>query len=234
MNKKILAYILILIMLLTSGCQLAKEEISQDGIGNDDCMIGILITEGNRGILDGKETTMTLEELKDANKLYAIIDKKNSDSPDEWEVTFPGVEGISFYIPEFRYGEEKYDSFVSVIGSDEISDVNNHLNVSDTSESREIAGTIYVVQELGKEYIYYMNPVYQTADGEIYVTQGNGVMGMATEGFGAGQKWNMKEEKEVTKGEEKQTQSFSVEVTLEMMFVPTKIRVLQMDIEHHF
>ena len=84
-------------------------------------------------------------------------------------MTFPGVEGISFYIPEFRYGEEKYDSFVSVIGSDEISDVNNNFNVSDTSESREIAGTIYVVQELGKEYIYYMNPVYQTADGEIVV-----------------------------------------------------------------
>ena len=234
MNKKLLTFILILTVLLTNGCQLAKEEVSNDSIGNEDCMIGLLITEGNRGILDHKVgTTMTLEELAEANKLYATIDKKNSKSPDKWEVTFPGVEGISFFIPEFRYGEEKYDSFVMVIGSDEISDVNNHLNVSETSESREIAGTIYVAKESGKDYIYYMNPVYQTAAGEIYVTQGNGVMGMETDGFGAGQKWNMKEEKEVTKGEEKQMQSFSVDVSLEMMFVPTKIRVLQMDIEHH-
>ena len=51
MNKKLLTFILILTVLLTNGCQLAKEEVSNDSIGNEDCMIGLLITEGNRGIL---------------------------------------------------------------------------------------------------------------------------------------------------------------------------------------
>ena len=218
MNKKLLALILVITMLLANGCQLAKGEASNDGIGKDDCLVGLLITEGQRGI----------DEL-----VYANVDKKNSDDPADWEITFPGVEGISFFVPEFRYGDGEYDSFIMVVGSDEISDVKNSLNVSDTDESREITGTVYVAREAGKEYIYYMNPVYQTAGGEIYVTQGNGLMGSEKEGLGALGAWNVQEEKEVTVNGESKVQGISVDVTFEMMFTPAKIRIHQMDMEHN-
>lgn len=218
MNKKLLALILVITMLLANGCQLAKGEASNDGIGKDDCLVGLLITEGQRGIDE---------------PVYANVDKKNSDDPADWEITFPGVEGISFFVPEFRYGDGEYDSFIMVVGSDEISDVKNSLNVSDTDESREITGTVYVAREAGKEYIYYMNPVYQTAGGEIYVTQGNGLMGSEKEGLGALGAWNVQEEKEVTVNGESKVQGISVDVTFEMMFTPAKIRIHQMDMEHN-
>ena len=229
-----MASILMIVMLFASGCSLAKEEVNSNGIGKDDCLIGLLITEGNRGILDAEVgTEMSLEEWQDSQKVFATVDKKNSDDAGDWDIFFPGVEGISFFIPEFRYGEEKYDSLVMLVGSDEICDVKNHLNVSDTSESREITGTVYVAREKEKEYIYYMNPVYQTADGEIYVTQGQGLMGNEGEGTGALGGWNVKEEKEVTIDGESKKQGIAVDVTFEMMFAPTKIRIHQMDMEHN-
>ena len=218
MNKKILAFILMLTMLLTNGCQLAKEEASNDGIGKDDCLVGLLITEGQRGIDES---------------VYATVDKKNSEDPGDWEITFPGVEGISFFVPEFRYGDGEHDSFIMVVGSDEISDVKNCLNVSDTGSNREITGNIYVGRVADKEYIYYMNPVYQTVDGEIYVTQGQGLMGSEAEGTGALGSWNVKEEKELKVNGKATVQGISVDVTFEMMYIPTEIRVHQMDMEHN-
>ena len=119
------------------------------------------------------------------------------------------------------------------MANDEMSDVNNHLKVSDQGKSREVKGTIYVARETKKDYIYYMNPVYQTATGELYVTQGNGVMGSEKEGYGPLHTWNVKEEKEITIDGEKSVQGFAAEVNFEMMYVPTKILVHQMDMEHH-
>ena len=200
MNKKISTSLLALLMILVSGCSLAKEEVYSDDMVNGDCMVGLLITEGNRGIMDhvsGEE--LTLEEAMAGQKVYANVDKMNSDEPADWEITFPGVEGISFFVPEFQY--EDGDSFVMVIGDEEISDVKNHMKVSDEGQSREITGTVYVAREANKEYIYYMNPVYQTADGDIYVTQGNGLMGSEAEGYGALGSWNVKEEKGCEKEE---------------------------------
>lgn len=238
MNKKIWVGILAIVMILSlSGCSLAKEEQKSEGTVNEDIMIGVLITEGHVDIIDAEEE-INVNEINGEisfvqGKRYATIDKKGSDSPSNWEVSFEGVDGIAFYVPEFRYGDGKYDSLVTGIFDEEMSDVDNQFYSTDNSHKREITGTVYVKMQEGKEYTYFMNPVYQTESGEIYVTTGNGMaLGTGERDGGLGD-WHMNTEATVTKDGESVETVTSINLEFELMYETAKIKVHQMDLEHN-
>lgn len=65
---------------------------------------------------------------------------------------------------------------------DEIFDVNQHFSTTDEGEYIELSGSIYALTDEGEESeIFFLNPVYETSTGEIYVTTGNGISGHAGE-----------------------------------------------------
>lgn len=239
-NKKFLVGMLSLVMMLSlSGCTLAVE-----GAGGEeqskDRMIGAFITtesliafdmdayleENIEDIIKGEdvkpEATMPSEE-----RIYATIDKHDSTEPSDWEISFGDIEGINFF--DAMWEGEGNVPFKVLTYAAEICDATTHYMSTDDSDGIELSGTIYILpkaDEMGD--IYYINPVYQTEDGEIYTIPGDGnsVNGLAQ---GADLTITLSEETTTTKDGETEAYTGGVKVCFKSAYEPTEILVHQMD-----
>ena len=191
MNRKRI-YILMSLMLLfvLSGCSLAKEDAGKEVLESDeivqDRLIGVVVTDEHLDLfnmeaflddnLDKIADGQVLEENDSAkyqDRIYATLDKHGSDEPYKWDFHFDGIEGYIFMTPTMQDGDN--GPFHMMAGEDFFSDVTTHLKVTDDGEEIELVGTLFL--ESGKNRNnaeYYLNPVYQTEEGEIYLTGGNG------------------------------------------------------------
>lgn len=167
--KKLIA-ILLAVCLLT-GCQLASTEQKESEL--EDKLVGVFVTfdhldlpfdiEGylndNVGsISDGAELVVEEGEARAyQGKLFAEVGERG------WE--FPGYDGI---ILGQMWNEDHWVGFTT----EGIQDIKTHVIGTETHDGIEEEGTIYVDASL-EEFIYYVNPVFMTADGEYYATQGD-------------------------------------------------------------
>lgn len=88
---------------------------------------------------------------------------------EDMEYVFPGVEGIRLMMCVIDHveGTDVYSS----MEDEPLTDV--HTEMTFGSETKEVLeGTLYLMP--GTDEILYFNPVYQKADGRVYVTEGNG------------------------------------------------------------
>lgn len=79
---------------------------------------------------------------------------------------------------------------------------------------------------------FYFNPVYQTADGEVYAVTGNGIFWSNEETPGASWSTKITENQEVTLNGMNTSSGSEVEVTVCVMEEPTDIALLQFDGNH--
>ena len=230
--KKIVCMVLVCMMCF-SGCSLAVEDAGEENAKPQDRLIGVFITtdyldlfdmeaylenhwdELDGAVIDGREYSQ---------RLYATIDKHNSTEPIDWEITFEDMEGICFFDATFQNkGEEP---FTMIIGGDEICDVISHLSVTDGVESVTLTGTLYALAK-GSEIQFYVNPVYQTDEGEIYAVTGHGYH-MSGE-LGGSTTVNIEEETTVTEDDVTQTYGGAVEITIETIKQePVRVRLQYM------
>lgn len=177
------------------GCSLAKEDAGEEEQTNmEDRLVGVVITTEHLDLFDVEaflndninELTNEKVELTNTSKyngrIYATVDKHGSEEPQDWELVFEGLKGIHF-INATCYEEDEEPFKMGFIG-DEIFDVNQHFSTTDEGEFMELSGSIYALMDENTESTnFYLNPVYQTSTGEIYVTTGNGISGHAGEEF---------------------------------------------------
>lgn len=217
MNKRHMLALLVAIMLCTmTGCSLAVEGAGAESSMGSGRLIGVFVT---REYINMHEIGEVITDIEDSGKVYATVKKNNSENPSDWEVDFEGIEGYAFFHPTYHMPD---GSFSMISGADKVCDVNQHLNVSDEGESVRLSGTIYALIEKEKEHVLYANPVYQTEDGEIYLTQGNGVHMSSL-----GPLMKITLEEEITLEEAGKTKSYTgaVELSYEVLnAVPTSIR----------
>lgn len=238
----------VVMMLLSSGCSLAVEDAGEDAgevVGEDaqintDRLVGAFVTTEHLDLFDveaylndnideiveGGEVTVGNDSQYNG-RIYATIDKKNSIEPSDWEISFEGVEGICFFNAKWQKEGEEPFSMLTV--GEEICDVTQHLNVTDEGETKSITGTMYaLVGENVDEVTFYLNPVYQTETGEIYVTTGVG-FGMSGD-IGGGYTAKHEGETTVTENGESKVYGGSVELTIEILrSAPAKVRIHYMD-----
>lgn len=132
-------------------------------------------------------------------RIYAEYRKKEDGT--EGEYVFAGIEGIRFFNPVTPEEENTFD-----IQSDpEVTDV--HLKVTDFGQ--EIEGTVYCPTD--QNACFYGNPVYQTAEGEVYLLAGTGVSGNLTGGASFSQR--LEESRTMNQNGEEEKESMSVSVT---------------------
>jgi len=191
MNRKRI-YILMSLMLLfvLSGCSLAKEDAGKEVLESDeivqDCLIGVVVTEEHLDLFDMEAFLndnvdkivdgQVIEEndsVKYQDRIYATLDKHGSDEPYKWDIYFEGVDGYVLITPTLHHGEG--EPFHMIEGDDCFGDVNTHYVTTDEGEEIYLEGTIYLQSGVQKTDAYYLNPVYQTEDGEIYLVGGNGL-----------------------------------------------------------
>ncbi len=188
---------------MLSGCSLAKENAGEE---NQDRFIGVFITN---------------EYLDIPDRMYASVDKGGRDSPVDWEITFPGTEGLCFFSTQFSESGEVFHT----IFDNGICDTVNHYSVTDTGDVIHLEGTVYALPQR-EPVVWYSNPVYQTDTGDIYLTAGTGVSNSTV---GATTTQTLENEWTVTENGLTKTDKISVKMNFILSYPPTSIRVHQMD-----
>ncbi len=148
---------LLLVCLLLSGCQLARE----DAQGAQKNLVGVLLT------MEGRPAFATAEN-GEAPRLYAQVSE-------EHEVSFPQVEGWLMAVVSFT---DAQGESVTVTTCDEDIDMSELHFTSGDVERVSFTGTLHVntalLAEKGHEMVF-VNPVYQDGEGRIWAEEGAGV-----------------------------------------------------------
>ena len=234
-------------ILLLAGCSLAKKDAGNKV--SKDRMIGAFITDEYldlfdidayiddhaSSISDGEGITLD-DSSKYNERLYATIDKHGSKDPADWDVSFGNVEGINFF--SVRWEDESKEATTSLVEGDGIYDINTSYNVTDEGEDVELSGTIYMLPGLiDEDTAYFVNPVYQTEDGRIYVVSESG--GSTSGNTSEGEQFALTVSDETTVTESSYTgntntgniksEKMTVTVRLSVVYEPVKITLYQMD-----
>lgn len=231
-NRAINLIALVCALLLCAGCRLAKPEAGLDAAGQKDRLIGFYATEKPLDLFDfeayfndhagslpsGGDVQISPEESAAyGGRLYA----ERVDVDGRVEYQFPDLEGdgLFVYTYEAEYGH------VSASGGNGglISD----LKISVGKDS-SVEGTMYVVPS--HFFAIYPNPVYQSADGSVYLTAGQGVSMSGDIRLSQGEVMThtMTETYTETDGEETYEETFTAILHLSVMFAPEQIVVQQM------
>ena len=225
MNKKIKALVLAFVLTLSlCGCQLAKPD--SDGSQQNDRLVGAYITteyvdlfdmdgylQENLDSIIASNGKLELPAIENEPKLYAVLTENT--------YAFPDLEGI--LLAQFRMSSGE-DTYTSAVVDEGICDIHSRVGGEDAG----ISGTIWTAKDSG-DVIFYLNPVYQTEDGQVYLIPGSGMHFSSGVGGQATQK--MEETRTVTVNGEAVEEYFAVEVAIDVTEPAETVTVLQMDEE---
>ncbi len=244
--------LIIFCMLTLAGCQLALENENISG-GNatagNDRLIGVFVTmesldlfdingylNDNKGSISGSEIKVDENKSKQyQGRLYAVLKDKTirTDKGEEvitQDYVFEGINGFSYFSAKIPATETE-ESYITS-GSDEaISDRNNSFSYGDTEDKVNLEGTIYLSPK-ESDTILYGNPVYQSDDGSVYTVNGNGFMVNSSDVEGSMLSFTLEETNTVTENKKSKKVSFSMKLTVENMFLPEEIKIIQMDLQN--
>lgn len=170
--KKLAIALILAIALMLPGCSLLREEGEP---ADADRLVGVYITENyidsfdfeayvqdNASSLSGGGEISREDAAKYTRRIYAeITDGKTS---------FP-IEGIAFIAARY---EKDGESYTGSDYGDKLADVHLSINVSDDMETTVLTGKLFADSGAG-HMSAYCNPVYQQADGRVYLVPGEGV-----------------------------------------------------------
>ena len=245
--KRILALgIALLALLAFAGCQLAKEEGGETESAERDRLIGVFLTreyldqlfdwkgyveDNMMALAGGGHAIDEADTAAYGGRLYATLTRetRTDDAGEQHErldCTFEGIEGI-------RYFAVEEGITTHMISDPGISGV--HQAITDTEEAKRIdlEAVLYVEAAAETEtVVWYLNPVYQSTDGSVYLTAGHGtsLAGGMTEGASFSTKFD--ETETVTVDGKSVETGASVSIRIESKFPAERINVLQMDAEH--
>ena len=179
--------ILTAIAALLCGCSLARSDMDASAASRDR-LIGVYITTEYidlfdlEGYIGANASALSGGSIGEADaaqyngRLYAeLVDER---------YVFPGVDGFAFFMAttEHEYGTSYSNYTDEGVCGGKIA-VNTNDNEDSSGEALELECTIYGITGRNDRHVIYTNPVYQTADGEVYLTSGHGI---STSGVGAG------------------------------------------------
>ena len=230
-NRGIWALVALLLCTLCAGCQLAKPDAGADAAAHEDRLIGFFATQepldlfdfeayfndhANRFLGGGNVEISEEDSAAYGGRLYA--ERSTGDGRSSFR--FPGIEGSGMYV--YTY-EDEHGSVSASGGDGLISD--GHTFVGNDSS---VEGTLYVVPQ---EFIsVYVNPVYQSADGSVYLTAGQGLSFGGETGQTQGQivTQTLTERYTTTVDGETTERSFTATLHIAVLFAPERIIVQQM------
>lgn len=213
------------------GVSLKNEKLEGKANAANDRLIGVFITTEYLDLFDMEgylsdnlsrirnSTNITLDASKASAYQGRIYATKISDGPDaDW--SFPDLSGIRF----FSVSDSATDTPTSYMISDPgISDAYTHYTETDTEHGVDLEATVYLMPDSAS--VFYINPVYQNADGAVYVTSGNGVsMG---DSWAEGAAFSTKLEA-TSKSCDSIQERISISIRLETCNAPNSFTILQM------
>lgn len=244
----ILACVLVVSFILgvTGAVIFAKDEPTDNmNSASKDRLIGVFITTEHLDLFDfesyfqdNANKVLSGGEISSSDsspyqgKLYAILVDDPYTNPETGETittkefVFDGIEGIAYF--SARYTDESGMQYWGTGGDDAISDAHTGLHSTDVGDSIDMKGTIYVSTSKGSNVFYY-NPVYQTATGEVYLMSGQSISHGGELSTGMSSSHTLKEEQTITIDGKSEKISSNIEVSTCFMDTPISTTVLQFD-----
>lgn len=224
-----------------TGCTLAVEGAGEETTTQDQ-LIGAFITTEDMTTFDWEayleenledlisKGEVSLDDMAgntfgSDQRVYATVDRHGSDEPGDWEIYFEDLKGICFFVAQWQYGDG--GPFIMMTYDDEICEIQDSYNFAGEEDEMELAGTIYILPSM-YDTIYYMNPVYQTEAGDIYVVPGG--MGDHIGSLELAElKTSYSASYTVTKDGKTEASKMTISITYKGAYEPSRILVHQMD-----
>ena len=162
-----------------AGCQLARPE--EGASPEPDRLIGAYVTreyvdlfdiEGyladNIGSLASDGVVSPEDSRKYAGRLWAEPVLGEDGQPEDW--VFP-VEGMGIYCP---YTKDASGAYIGSHIDPGVVSAGTHITSTDAGDQIELDFSLYCIP--GEDVEFYCNPVYQTPEGDVYLTSGNGML----------------------------------------------------------
>lgn len=173
MRKTIIAALAALIMLLTmlGGCQLAVDNDEMNP--GKDRLCGVFVTLDSLDMSSDEPIDIPPNWNGDPSSIVfpekRIYATRTEDENGHFEYTFDDVEGFRLFAARDYYPDGKDYCLASMVDG-QIQD--SHFIVS--NEDVDLTGTIYYDVH-SSSFSIFTNPVYQTPDGQVYMTNGSGM-----------------------------------------------------------
>lgn len=249
MKNKIMFCILVFALLLSlCGCQLALPEGQE---AQRDRLIGCFVTTEHLDLFDfeayfndnahklvgGGDITLDGDTGAYQGRIYAEYYEETLHHDDGSEFKtggyrFAELEGIACFAP--RITEPDGDSYITFMTDKCLDKLHNGVkSMDEETYYTEMSATVYVPIDgeselLGDEDTFYMNPVYQSTDGSVYLTAGNGFRSNSTYP-GELMTTTLSEEYKTTVNGEEITGGGKVAISIETAYIPELLRIIEMD-----
>lgn len=238
MSKRIVALFLVMgLTICLCGCQLAKPE--GEAPSSPDRLIGVFVTREHLDLFDvegylqdhigsfsgGEITIDSAPEYR--QRVYATLVKEPfQDSAGQQHFhcnyAFPELDGTILAVYQMDDGEGAYRSSDAGEGFCNVS-------VQFLETENVISGTLWQALDSG-EVCYYLNPVFQTSDGQVYLTAGSGIQ--TNSDLGGRMTGTLSETYTVTENGQTREESFRAEVTVDFVRPADRVTILQMNEAH--
>lgn len=240
MNKRIFSILLASVMTLMCGCNLAQPEGAPSS-AEPDRLVGVFITteyldlfdtdawlQDNADQIADGELTLPAEDDQYTERLYAELTESTvTDSSGKThtthQYTFKELDGIILASYQLQ---DSSNAYWSTDCGEGICDIKTALSSLDNGTLREIVGSLYISHTSG-DTIFYFNPVYQTADGAVYLVPGSGLH--VSSALGASASQAISSTATVTENGVETTHSSKIEVKIDFVAVADKVVLIQMD-----
>lgn len=229
--KKGLIIAFLLLSQILSGCQLAKEEEGRQK--TQDRLVGVFVSEEHLDLFDFEAYindhaedffgggNVTIENTGGyEQRIYANMENGGCE--------FEDLNGILFASYAFDEGHVK--GYRNAPGN-AVSDGHVNWTEGEKEVSLKMDGTIYVSDKIGF-VSYFYNPVYQDAEGNVYLTAGTGTSTNVEEGQRM-QMWHTLDDKFTeTNGKSSFTYSADIRIGVTSVPLPEEYVLISMDENH--
>ena len=244
MNKKILAILLTLTIIFSfSGCQLALPDGATEK--GQDRLIGAYLSYEHIDLFDfegymndnltfaGGEIKIEGDSQKYAGRMYATRkdDVKTASQGEKYTETnfvFDEVEGIGMFSPTITDPLNNDLTYISSSGDEGFCDGKFNVKSGDNEDGLELEGTVYISSGDMSSAVY-INPVYQSEDGRVYLVSGQGFSFTGDNNEGGVYTQTITDKVTITENGKSKGYSCSVKVSIATMNPTQKVTIIQMD-----
>ena len=200
-------------------------------VKNSDRLIGFLIT---RTSLDQDDNQLT--QADDYHYPATRVEKPGTIEADgeeepylDVDYVFEGIDGFPFMLASTETGDGVNSS--TTISDGTVSDIQvSYSQTNDNATEEGISGTLYLAR--GKDdYLFWFNPVYQTADGDVYAVRATAGMSPSL-GICSSVSTHKTQDLSWTEGLKTFTRSMRVEVKMLLADKPVKVSIYQYNAAH--
>ena len=242
-KKSISALLTVLFALSLCGCQLAQKDASEDSATAH--IIGVFITTEYLDLFDAEaylsdqfigvnsgEVNFSENSDRYDGRYYATLqtidDLHGPDSKTTYyQYQFPDLKGFAFFSANHPDSVDM-SVFLASNYDSAISDVHTSIFVTDAGERVELTGTLNLSMSFTNKEIF-LNPVYETQDGRVYVESGDSFMQGCTTSEGTFVTQTISDTTTTTNNGVSETNGNSIALSIAFLYSPEKIVIVQMD-----